>query len=123
VGAYIAPLSSPDGADALLFVHHFFHNILRRGMASDSAWLVPEAMTKGVVLSCFMALAMSPLRRPIQMATNRTFLMHVAAPATAVYLIPPSRPLAHRRPSPRGGGSSRDVRPHIAAVSGVILRP
>jgi hypothetical protein len=39
VGAYIAPLSSPDGADALLFVHHFFHNILRRGMASEAAWL------------------------------------------------------------------------------------
>jgi hypothetical protein len=39
VGAYIAPLSSPDGADALLFVHHFFHNILRQGMALEAAWL------------------------------------------------------------------------------------
>jgi hypothetical protein len=37
--AYIAPLSSPDGADALLFVHHFFHDILRRGMTLEAAWL------------------------------------------------------------------------------------
>lgn len=42
VRACIAPLSSPDGADALLFVHH-----LR-----------------------FMALAMSPPRRPVQMAAS-----------------------------------------------------
>jgi hypothetical protein len=39
VRVYIAPLSSPEGADALLFVHHFFHNILCRGMASEAAWL------------------------------------------------------------------------------------
>jgi hypothetical protein len=39
VRAYIAPLSWPDGADAPLFLHHFFHNILRRGMALEPAWL------------------------------------------------------------------------------------
>ena len=39
VRAYIGPLSSPDATDALLFVHHFFHNILRRGVTSKAAWL------------------------------------------------------------------------------------
>jgi hypothetical protein len=39
VRAYIAPLSSPEGGDALLFAHHFFHNILCRGMTLQAAWL------------------------------------------------------------------------------------
>jgi hypothetical protein len=37
--AYIAPSSYPGGSDAVLFVHHFFHNTLCRGMALETAWL------------------------------------------------------------------------------------
>jgi hypothetical protein len=42
VRAYVAPSSYPDGADALLFLHHFFHNILCRGLALETAWTCSE---------------------------------------------------------------------------------
>ena len=36
--AYIAPINDPDGPDALLFVHHFFHQCLARIAHVDSAF-------------------------------------------------------------------------------------
>jgi hypothetical protein len=39
VRAYIAPASYPDGASALLFLHHFFHDILCRGAEPEAAYL------------------------------------------------------------------------------------
>jgi hypothetical protein len=39
VRAYIAPSSYPDGADAALFLHHFFHHVLCRGAAPEAAYL------------------------------------------------------------------------------------
>ena len=39
VRAYIAPAGAPEGADAQLFVHHFFYNVFRRGLEPEEAWL------------------------------------------------------------------------------------
>lgn len=38
VRAYIAPSTEPEGADVALFLHHFFHEVLCRGSAPESAY-------------------------------------------------------------------------------------
>jgi len=38
VRAYIAPSSEPEGSDVALFLHHLFHQLLRRGAPLDAAW-------------------------------------------------------------------------------------
>ncbi len=38
VSAYIAPAGCPEGDDAALFVHHFFHEILCRGSSVEAAY-------------------------------------------------------------------------------------
>jgi hypothetical protein len=38
VRAYIAPSSQPEGADVPLFLHHLFHQLLRRGAEVEAAW-------------------------------------------------------------------------------------
>jgi len=38
VRAYVAPSSEPEGSDVALFLHHLFHQLLRRGAPLDAAW-------------------------------------------------------------------------------------
>jgi len=46
VRAYIAPPSYPDGASALLFLHHFFHGILCRKAEPEAAYLGASSYDK-----------------------------------------------------------------------------
>jgi hypothetical protein len=43
VRAYIAPSSEPEGADVPLFLHHLFHQMLRRGAPVEIAWAHAQA--------------------------------------------------------------------------------
>lgn len=37
LAAYVAPSGSPEGCDAVLFVHRFFHLVLKRGLSPRAA--------------------------------------------------------------------------------------